>query len=460
MEDKIFKLMKCTTRIDFLNLIFPDQRSKDEILKVIFGMSDSEKYTTFEIPKKSGGVRTITAPIPKLKKIQKKLSYFLTSYYNELFGKTNVYANAFLKDKSIITNAAIHRNKKLVLNIDLENFFPTITFGRVRNFFIKNKNFYLNEDIATLIAKIACYQGKLPQGSPCSPIISNFICQILDVRLGKLAKKNNCHYSRYADDITFSTNLTQFPHSMIFSNDNGIKLGNTLISEITRAGFTINNKKTRIYNRTKKQEVTSLVVNKKINVSRKYFDDTKAMAQKYYITGTCEINGTSANHRQILGRFNFINQLEKYNNKLFFKKDGRKLPNNIFTPKNDSPMETNQKDSVYVPIQLTINSKFHTMSANDNKNKAWGTYGYQIGYKFLSSREKAYSKFLYYSTFIINENPLILTEGKTDILYLKSALKNLYKEYPQLIEKRNNKFIFKVSFYKFSKLNSDVKSSF
>lgn len=453
MKEKLSKLKKCTTRIDFLNILFPGEGSKNEYLKVIFSVPDEKKYSTFTIRKKSGGTREISAPREDLKKIQKKLGDFLSECYQELYGDKNNYANAYLKEKSIITNAKKHRNKRYVLNIDLENFFPSITFGRVRNYFIKNKYFELTEEIATLIAKIACYKGILPQGSPCSPIISNFICQILDIRLGKLASKNKCHYSRYADDITFSTNLMMFPENIAHWNGEKIIVGQELGSEVTRAGFNCQHSKTRIYGKDKRQEVTSLTVNRKVNVSRKYFDSTKAMARKYYLTGTCEINGQEATYKQILGRFNYINQLEKYNNKIFFKQNEAKEPENIFTPANEKPLETNQKDSVIAPVQLTNNSKYHTFAVNGSKEKELGKYGYKVGYNYLSAREQAYSKFLYYSTFIVNQKPIILTEGKTDILYLKAAIKNLYLEFPNLVEKSQGNFNFKISFYNYSKLN-------
>ena len=98
----------------------------------------------------------------------------------------------------------------MVLNIDLENFFESFHFGRVRGFFIKNNNFLLPIEVATVIAQISCYEGKLPQGAPSSPIISNLICEILDYRLLKIAKKYKLNYTRYADDLTFSTNDKNF----------------------------------------------------------------------------------------------------------------------------------------------------------------------------------------------------------------------------------------------------------
>lgn len=340
-------------------------------------------YISFEIPKKSGGVRSIDAPIVELKVIQRALVNALYEHINKKRMTKSKVAHAFEKEKSIITNAKIHRNKRIVLNIDLENFFESIHFGRVRGFFNKNKNFLLPLDIATIIAQIACYRGKLPQGAPTSPIISNLICETLDHRLIKLAKKYRLDYTRYADDLTFSTNDKKFFDSLE-------QFYQEISSELKRAGFHINEKKTRLQLRDSKQIVTGLIVNKKINVDRNYYKKTRAMAHQLYTHGSYTINGKPATINQLEGRFAFIDQLTKYNN----KKDGE---NHCF---------------------------------------------YQ-----LSSRERQYQKFLFYKYFFANPKPLIVTEGKTDIVYIKSALKKLYKDYPELISKNDDDtFEFKVSF--------------
>ena len=91
------------------------------------------------------------------------------------------------------------------------NFFPSINFGRVRGFFLKDKHFSLQPPVATVLAQIACFENELPQGSPCSPVISNLIGHVLDGRLARFAKTHKCTYSRYADDITFSTSRKDFP---------------------------------------------------------------------------------------------------------------------------------------------------------------------------------------------------------------------------------------------------------
>lgn len=165
-------------------------------------------------------------------------------------------SHAFQKEKSIITNAQIHRNKRFVLNIDLENFFNSFHFGRVKGFFEKDKNFKVPPDVALIIAQLTCYQGVLPQGAPSSPIITNLICRILDLRILKLAKKYKLDYSRYADDLTFSTNIRSF-------DAQEKEFLSVLETEIKRAGFKINTKKTRLQFNNSRQEVTGLIVNKK-----------------------------------------------------------------------------------------------------------------------------------------------------------------------------------------------------
>src|SRR5690606_10472469 len=123
-------------------------------------------------------------------------------------------AHGFERRRSIVTNASLHKRRRYVLNLDLEDFFPSFNFGRIRGFFIKDKHFGLDEKVATVLAQIACHDNELPQGSPCSPIISNLVAHLLDVRLARMAKRYKCTYSRYADDRTFSTNQREFPSQL------------------------------------------------------------------------------------------------------------------------------------------------------------------------------------------------------------------------------------------------------
>lgn len=345
-------------------------------------------YTSFEIPKKSGGTRKINAPVDELKSIQLKLSNALCEYQKELWKEKSISPNishAFEKGKSIFTNSKIHRNKRYLLNIDLNDFFDCFHFGRVRGFFIKNKDFQLPVEVATVIAQLSCYKGCLPQGAPTSPIITNLICNILDMRLLKIAKKYLLDYTRYADDLSFSTNNKNF---LDYYDD----FFEEISKEISIAGFSINNKKTRLQFRDSKQKVTGIVVNKKLNIDRLYYRKTKAMAHNLYTNKEIIINGEPGTVNQLEGRFSFINQIDRYNNGL-----------------------------------------------DDSKHC----------FRDLNGREEQYRRFLFYKYFYYNSKPMIVTEGKTDIVYIKAALKSLYKDYPGLIEKdENGIFDFKISFLK------------
>lgn len=174
---------------------------------------EERRYVQFEISKKSGHPRTISAPSTGLKILQRKLSQVLYSVY-----EPKAPVHGFLPGRSILTNAQQHLGKRFVLNIDLKNFFDTIHFGRVKGIF-KAPPYNLSEEVAVVLAQICCHSGKLPQGAPTSPIVSNMVCARLDSQLRLLAKEFKCIYTRYADDITFSTKLLAFPKDIAYASD-------------------------------------------------------------------------------------------------------------------------------------------------------------------------------------------------------------------------------------------------
>src|SRR5262249_30547325 len=157
-----------------------------------------------------------------------------------------------------------HRRRRWVFNVDLEDFFGTINFGRVRGYFMKDRDFALPAPTATILAQIACHENRLPQGSPCSTVISNLVAHILDLHLCKLAFKYGCTYSRYADDLTFSTNKPTFPAGIAVRSDtkpHEWMVGAELQEIISHSQFKVNPQKTRMQYRNSRQEVTGLVVN-------------------------------------------------------------------------------------------------------------------------------------------------------------------------------------------------------
>lgn len=223
---------------------------------ILFQQRTAPRYTVFQIPKRNGGTRTIKAPDDALKLLQRRHSDLLQdclAEINETQGRKDKIAHGFKRDRSITTNARQHRKRRFVFNVDLEEFFPSINFGRVRGYFISDRNFSLHPDTATLNAQIACYQGSLPQGSPCSPVISNLIAHILDIQLVRLASKSGCTYSRYADDLTFSTNKRTFPTEIAAPSGASPHVwvpGSELARLVNRSGFRINAAKTRMQYRT------------------------------------------------------------------------------------------------------------------------------------------------------------------------------------------------------------------
>ncbi len=235
----------------------------------------SRAYIKFTIPKRNGSPREITAPSSALKIIQSKLNTLLQACYD-----TKAPVHGFIPDRHILSNALRHRRKNWVLNVDLKNFFPSINFGRVRGMFLA-RPYRRNAEVATHLAKICCYEGKLPQGAPSSPIVSNMVCARLDGHLQMLARNYRCFYTRYGDDITISTSLERFPPEIASVNGEGlertVRLGRALRKIIHTNGFQINESKSRLQRWHARQEVTGLVVNKFPNVKRTFVRQVRAM---------------------------------------------------------------------------------------------------------------------------------------------------------------------------------------
>jgi RNA-directed DNA polymerase len=405
---KLAKLRKASSLSDLANILDVPAKS---ISYLLYKRPKTELYKKFEIPKKTGGARTISAPCPELKFLQKQLAKLLQECNDEIEKAANLKKNLLLKYKepkkrsfshgfkpgySIVTNAICHRNKNLVLNIDLQDFFGSIHFGRIRGYFIKNNNFKLNQKVATVIAQIASHENALPQGSPCSPIISNLIAHVLDIKLAKLAYTDKCTYSRYADDITFSTNKKAFSENLAKCTDpesHSWIAGKVLESTIKTSWFSINSKKTRLQYRDSRQTVTGLTVNSKVNVHAEYHRTAKAMTHKLFHTGNFEVLKTneegalekaSGSVHQLNGILSFIYMINDYNRQL-----RKKHPlNPAFEPATEK----------------------------------------------LKSIEESHRKFIFYKDFYASPIPTIICEGKTDNIYLRAAIYSLSAKYPQLVE--------------------------
>jgi RNA-directed DNA polymerase len=237
-------------------------------------------YTTFSIAKKKGGTRNISAPSPHLKKIQRTINYYLQAIY--LIYKPDCSFGFIIKPAdysqwhTIVSNASRHTNKKFVMNIDLQDFFPSITAKRVKELF-QGSIFQFSEEISNILALLCTYQKSLPTGSPASPVISNFICLEMDGELIAFCKEKNITYSRYADDLTFSSD-NYFTKEYV----------SEIKTIIQKHNFTINPKKFRIQSSFRQQTVTGLLVNRRVNVDRKYIRNLRAVLHHWHFKGLDE----------------------------------------------------------------------------------------------------------------------------------------------------------------------------
>ena len=225
---------------------------------------NKNSYKTFLIPKKSGKSRVISAPKALLKSFLTYTNILLQAFY-----EAPDYVTGFVPTRSVVDNAERHVGKNYVFNIDLKDFFPSIKKSRVCAT-LKCYPFRFNDKIADAIAGLCCTEVELnnekrialPQGSPCSPILTNIVCRNLDNKLHKLAQKFHVRYSRYADDITFSCNRSVFQIDGDFRKE--------MVAIIEAQNFSINEKKTRLQKKSQRQEVTGLIVSDRVNVTSNY----------------------------------------------------------------------------------------------------------------------------------------------------------------------------------------------
>ena len=252
-------------------------------------------YRHWEIAKKGGGTRTITAPMSSVYVLQSRLNRALQSVYTP-----KPCVHGFVRDRSVVTNAREHLGKPFVLNVDLEDFFPSLNYGRVRGVLMASP-FDCGVEAATTIAQIACVDGALPIGGPTSPVLSNMISMRLDGRLMRLAGAHQCWYTRYADDLTFSSRKRSFPAVLATLDEESGRtdIGDELVDAVEENGFTINHRKTRLQTRDVRQAVTGVTVNTKLNVDRRYVRGIRAML---YSLETLGRNGAQAKLEQVYGK--------------------------------------------------------------------------------------------------------------------------------------------------------------
>ncbi len=283
MEKSIIrkKVLEMVSAEDLLNLLnelkleeYGDKAFPIELKKLNYYKNPkySKRYSQFKIPKKNGDFRTISAPADGLADIL----HFVNRIFQAIYEPKDCVMG-FTENRSVVNNAIVHLNQNYVLNLDLKDFFTSIDQARVWRR-IQLEPYNIQAPMANILAGLCSMKYiaedksvryVLPQGSPTSPILSNMVCENLDRRLMGLAKRFGLNYTRYADDITFSSKHNVYRDGSMFMKE--------LARIIADQRFQINEKKTRLQKRGSRQEVTGLIVGGKVNVTSQYVKDIRIL---------------------------------------------------------------------------------------------------------------------------------------------------------------------------------------
>ncbi|PIF30638.1 RNA-directed DNA polymerase [Flavobacterium sp. 9] len=336
-------------------------------------VSKINHYHTFELEKKSGGKRKISAPKAKLKEIQ---TWILENILHKI--PYTIEAHGFIKERSIVTNAMPHVNKDIVVNIDLKDFFPTVTHKRVKGLFHK---IGYSEEVATILSLLCTYseinettldgvtyyvqsgERKLPQGSPASPAISNMIVYKMDQKIKGLAKKLNFSYTRYADDMSFST-----------TEENSQNVSRLLFFTkkiIESEGFIIHPDKVHVMRKGMQQKVTGVVVNKKLNVDRIQLRKFRAVLHNIEKNGWKDQQWGKAIHliNAIEGYINYVNMVNPEKGKIF-----KQNLKNIIAKHGQPHIEKTNIPEKVIPIPVIIPEEIKEVQMEQKPENWWNIF--------------------------------------------------------------------------------------
>lgn len=265
------------------------------------------EYRAANIKKKNGGGRTLHVPSRKLKRIQTTILHRILDHF-----PVSRYATAYKKGAVLADNAAPHVGHRYLLKLDITDFFGSIRFGQVyRAAFNAN---YFPKQIGLMLTRFCCRQYVLPQGAPTSPALSNLVMKNFDNNMGTWCAKRGISYTRYCDDMTFSSDK---PLYHVYEK------AKAMLEEM---GFQLNEKKTRFVTNGNRQSVTGLTVNEKVSVSRDYKRNLRQEVH-YVLRFGCKADiswdfckkrkGTDEQYLQYLqhlqGRLHFVLQVEPEN---------------------------------------------------------------------------------------------------------------------------------------------------
>ena len=285
--------------------------------KTLYGLSNNleKHYHNVFIPKSDGTKRKLSVPDLILKNVQRSIVDNILAYY-----PVSKYATAYKVGSSVQRNARPHVNKEKILKLDIEGFFDNIIYSRVKDVVFHKEKY--SEPIRILLTMLCYYRDSLPQGAPTSPAITNIIMYDFDEKIGACCNEKGIAYTRYCDDMTFSGSF-----------DEGVIIA-LVKAELKKLGLFLKNRKTAVINGTKRQTVTGIVVNEKLNLAKEY--KKKIRQEMYYINkfgieSHAEKRGISDIHgylTSLRGQIAFVLQTCKSNAE--FEKYREMLKNHIF----------------------------------------------------------------------------------------------------------------------------------
>ena len=337
---------------------------------------------TFRLRKKHGGYREITAPKGALRGVLQALNIVLQAY-----DEPTPWAYGFVCGRSVVDNARPHVGKRYILNLDLKNFFPTITRRQVADCLMAEP-FGFSSLAAELISGLASVRTNnneevLAQGFATSPTLSNFICREMDKEIAGVAAAQGITFTRYADDLTFSSDAD-------ILRPQG-ELAQQVKTIVERYGFRLNEEKTHLQRRGRRQEVTGLMVTEKVNVSRRYVREIRSLLyiwERYGYEDACKAawksyrlqHGKTKGHQHHVplnkvlgGKLNYMKMVRGANDPLYQR----------FVSRYTSLQQTNKREvkevenKAYMGKYLSISAKDRMTSANvlPNDNTSTGQLG-------------------------------------------------------------------------------------
>lgn len=275
-----------------LSLFLIDNKDENDYIRELYSISNNieNNYKVFKFKKSNGCYRTVYEPTETLKYIQRQI---LKNVLSER--RISNYAKAYKCGLSLKDNALSHVNKDIVLKLDIKNFFDSITFNQVYKYCFPLE--YYPKSIGVLFTRLVTYYDFLPQGAPTSAYISNLVMRDFDEIVGKFCEERDIAYTRYSDDMTFSG---------LFDVNDVIEFVEFNLKSL---GFSLNKRKIHVIGKSRKQSVTGLVVNEKVQVSKKYRDNIRQ--EMYYIK--------KFGLDEHLSKINYIGRKEDYLSSLFGK---------------------------------------------------------------------------------------------------------------------------------------------